>query len=164
VISNATRCYDFHGNELLLVPRPLPPIQVEVASCAGATATAWWRRALPSMLEPGHYHLPWGSEGSSDAAASNWSVWIEIWPFKLKNSHFYHYDSKKSDFFLKIVNFIHHPINTAQWFEFISHPFHHIFTLFFTLLHSTSWRTTIGVMSCKHGLIFWTPRCNTPCL
>jgi hypothetical protein len=44
------------------------------------------------------------------------------------------------------------------WFELISHPFHHIFTLFFTLLHSTAWRTTTIVVSCKRGLIFLTAR------
>jgi hypothetical protein len=38
---------------------------------------------------------------------------------------------------LKNLNFVpHHPINTPLWLELISHPFHHIFTLFFT--HTTS--------------------------
>jgi hypothetical protein len=41
---------------------------------------------------------------------------------------------------LKISNFIpHHPINTLlPWFELISHLFHHIFTLFFTHIISSS--------------------------
>jgi hypothetical protein len=34
---------------------------------------------------------------------------------------------------LNFLNFIlHHFINTLPWFELISHPFHHIFNLFFT--------------------------------
>jgi hypothetical protein len=60
-------------------------------------------------------------------------------------------------FFLKNTNFTS-PYKYPIWFELISHHFHHIFTIFFTLLHSTSCRTTIGVLNCKHGLIFWTSR------
>jgi hypothetical protein len=44
--------------ELLPAPQALPPVRAEVVSYAGATATAWWERALPPTLEPGRAVAP----------------------------------------------------------------------------------------------------------
>jgi hypothetical protein len=65
-------------------------------------------------------------------------VWIRIWPFELKTSYFLLLGSKNPKKILKFSNFIPHPINTPPWFELISHPFYHIFSLFFTHTMSSS--------------------------
>jgi hypothetical protein len=96
-----------------------------------------WRPARAIGVAPArtgryrlHYHPPLVSVGGSALSTHDWSIWIQIWPFE------YEFDSFKKN--PKILNFVPPPYKYPQWFELISHPFHHICTLLFTHTMSSS--------------------------